>query len=256
VTEEDIHLVVAEGARLGVIHKVERDMIEGVLDLADSPVRTIMTPRPRVQWVDLDGSNDDILSTIRACPHAQLLACRGSLDELVGVVRKQDLLGQALDRQLVDKATGEPLVIHEATSILRTLDLFRRTPVHTAVVVDEFGSVQGIVTRTDLLEAVAGDLPKIDAPVRPKVTRRDDGSFLVDASVSFSDVADLIGRQGAPPGDFVTLGGFLMSELQQMPKPGDHVVWAGWRFEVVDMDARRIDMVLVQRAPEGQEGDL
>jgi putative hemolysin len=93
VTEEDIHLLVAEGARLGVIHNVERDMIEGVLNLADSPIRTIMTPRPRVQWVDLDGSNDDILSTIRACPHAQLLACRGSLDELVGVVRKQDLLG-------------------------------------------------------------------------------------------------------------------------------------------------------------------
>jgi putative hemolysin len=253
VTEEDIHLLVAEGARLGVIHNVERDMIEGVLDLADSPIRTIMTPRPRVQWVDLDGSNDDILRTIRACPHAQLLACRGSLDGLVGVVRKQDLLGQALDQQFPDvgKATGEPLVVPEATSILRTLDLFRKTPVHTAVVVDEFGTVQGIVTRTDLLEAVAGDLPKIDAPAWPKVTRRDDGSFLVDASVSISDVADLIGRQGVPPGDFVTLGGFLMSELQQMPKPGDHVVWAGWRFEVVDVDGRRIDMVLVQRAPEG-----
>ena len=174
-----------------------------------------------MQWVDLDGSNGDILSTIRACPHAQPLACRGSLDELVGVVRKQDLVGQALGQQFsdFDKATGEPLVIPEATSILRTLDLFRKTPVHTAVVVDEFGTVQGIVTRTDLLEAVAGDLPKIDAPARPKVTQRDDGSFLVDASVSISDVADLIGRQGAPPGDFVTLGGFLISELQQMPKP-------------------------------------
>ena len=106
VTEEDIHLLVAEGARLGVIHNVERDMIEGVLNLADSPIRTIMTPRPRVQWVDLDGSNDDILSTIRACPHAQLLACRGSLDELVGVVRKQDLLGQALDRQFPNSPTS------------------------------------------------------------------------------------------------------------------------------------------------------
>jgi len=256
VTEEDIHLVVSEGARLGVIHNVERDMIEGVLDLADSPIRTIMTPRPRVQWVDLDGPNDDIICTIRACPHAQLLACRGSVDELVGVVRKQDLLGQALDRQFpgfpdVGKATGEPLVIPEATSILRTLDLFRKTPVHTAVVVDEFGNVQGIVTRTDLLEAVAGDLPKIDPPARSKVTRRDDGSFLVDASVSISDVAELIGRHGAPPGDFVSLGGFLMSELQQMPQPGNYVVWGGWRFEVVDMDGRRVDTVLVQRAADG-----
>jgi putative hemolysin len=92
VTEEDIHYMVAEGARLGVIHAVERDMIEGVLDLADSPVRTIMTPRPRVQWVDLDSPNDKILSKVRACPHAQLVVCRGSLDEIVGIVRKQDLM--------------------------------------------------------------------------------------------------------------------------------------------------------------------
>ena len=210
--------------------------------------KSVRCRRPRVQWVDLDGSNDDILSTIRACPHAQPLACRGSLDELVGVVRKQDLVGQALDQlPNFNKETGEPLIIPEATSFLRALDLFRKTPVHTAVVVEEFGTVKGIVTRTDLLEAVAGDLPKIDAPARPKVTRRDDGSFLVDASVSISDVADLIGRQGAPPGDFVTLGGFLMSELQQMPKPGDCFVWAGWRFEVVDVDGRRIDKVLIAR---------
>jgi putative hemolysin len=168
LTEDDIHYLVAEGARLGVIHAVERDMIEGVLDLADSPVRTIMTPRPRVQWVDLNGSKEQILNRIRSCPHAQLLVCRGSIDEVVGVVRKQDLADHVLDGQSpdVEKVTRPPLTVHESTAILRTLDLFRKTPVHTAIVVDEFGSLQGIVTRTDLLEAVAGDLPKIDAPVR------------------------------------------------------------------------------------------
>jgi putative hemolysin len=251
VTEDDIHYLVAEGARLGVIHAVERDMIEGVLDLADSPVRTIMTPRPHVQWVDLNDPKEQIFSQIRTCPHAQLLVCRGSIDEVVGIVRKQDIADQVLDGQLPDleQATRPPLIVHESTNVLRTLDLFRKTPVHTAIVVDEFGTLQGIVTRTDLLETVAGDLPKIDVPARPKVTQREDGSYLVDAFIPLPDVTRLIGISELP-GDYTTLAAFILAQLHELPKPGDHFVWAGWRFEVVDMDGRRIDMVLVQHQPE------
>jgi len=253
LTEDDIHYLVAEGARLGVIHAVERDMIEGVLDLADSPVRSIMTtPRPHVQWVDLNGPKEQILGQVRSCPHAQLLVCRGSIDEVVGIVRKQDLIDQVLDGQSpdVEQVTRPPLIVHESTAILRTLDLFRKTPVHTAIVVDEFGALQGIVTRTDLLETVAGDLPKIDAPLRPKITQREDGSYLIDASVPFPDVLQLMGMSDPPSGDYVTLAGFILAQLHELPKPGDHLVWAGWRFEVVDMDGRRIDMILAQRQPE------
>lgn len=252
LTEDDIHYLVAEGARIGVIHTVERDMIEGVLDLADSPVRSIMTPRPHLQWVDLNNPKAQILGQVRACPHAQLVVCRGSIDEVVGIVRKQDLFDQVLDGRSpdVEQVTRPPLIVHESTTILRTLDLFRKTPVHTAIVVDEFGALQGIVTRTDLLETVAGDLPKIDAAAQPKVTRREDGSYLIDASVPFTDVMQLLGMTEAPSGDYVTLAGFILSQLHELPRPGDHVLCAEWRFEVVDMDGRRIDMVLAQRQPE------
>ena len=128
-------------------------------------------------------------------------------------------------------------------------DLFRKTPVHTAIVVDEFGALQGLVIRTDLLETVAGDLPEIDAPARPKIARREDGSHLIDASVPFPDAMRLAGISEAPFGDYVTLAGFILSQLHELPKPGDNVMWASWRFEVVDMDGRRIDAILAQSQP-------
>jgi len=248
VTEDDIHSIVAEGAKLGVIHHVERDMIEGVLDLANSPVRSIMTPRPQVAWIDIDDSRDSILDKIGSCPYAQILVSRGSIDEVIGVVRKQDLLDQSLRGEQIDieHVARHPLVVPEATSILRTLDLFRATPVNEALVVDEFGSIQGIVTRTDLLEAVAGDLAKVEGESGPKMTRRDDGSFLIDAAMPMDEVTKLLKQESLPPGDFVTLAGFVLSQMNHMPQRGERFVWGGWEFQVAEMDGRRIGRLLVQ----------
>ena len=248
VTEEEIHLLIAEGEKSGAIQASERQMLEGVLDLADKAVRTIMTPRPDVTWIDLDTPKEETLERIRTCPHAQLLVSRGSLDELVGIMRKQDLLDQLLGKREVDieKALHPPVSVPESASILRTLDLFRSTPTHTAIVVDEYGSIQGILTRTDLLEAVAGDLPKINPPLEPSVTRRDDGSFLLDATLPITDTQGLLALKELPPGDFLTLAGFVLSQLAHIPKIGEHVDWGSWRLSVISMDGRRIDQILAQ----------
>ena len=254
VTEEEIHTLIAEGERSGAIQTSERKMIEGILDLADNAARTIMTPRPDVAWINLDAPKEKILDQIRTCPHAQLLASRGSIDELVGIIRKQDLLDQALMQREIDveKTLHPPLIIPESASILRTLDLFRSTPAHAGVVVDEYGSIQGILTRTDLLEAVAGDLPTINRPSEPSVMRRDDGSFLIDATLSIADAQDLFGLKELPPGDFLTLAGFMLARLEHIPKIGEHVDWVGWRFRVVSMDGHRIDRILAQPVPSAE----
>jgi putative hemolysin len=248
VTEEDIHNIVAEGAKLGIIHHVERDMIEGVLDLADSPVRSIMTPRPHVAWIDVNESRDSMLSKVGSCPYGQLLVSRDSIDEVVGVVRKQDLLDQSLRGESIDieRAVRAPLVVPEGTSVLRTLELFRATPVNEALVIDEFGSVQGIVTRTDLLEAVAGDLAKVEGETVSKVTRQDDGSFIMDAAMPMDEVAKLLQPKSLPSGDFVTLGGFVLSRLNHMPQRGEHFIWEDWDFQVAEVNRSRIGRLLVR----------
>jgi putative hemolysin len=251
VTDEDILGVIIEGEKAGLIHAAEREMIEGVLDLTDRAVRSIMTPRPEVTWIDLDAPQDAILNTIKDCPYAQLLVCRGSLDKFIGVVRKQDLLNQALARTPLDlkQTLHVPLAIPERTSILRTLDLFRKTPVNTAVVVDEYGIVRGIVTRTDLLEAVAGRLPDVDVRPDGKITRTQDGSILIDAATSISDVRELLGVSEAAQKEFVTVAGLVLSKLDHVPRPGEQLSLGGWRFEITEMDGARISKILARPSP-------
>ncbi|MGA8653994.1 MAG: transporter associated domain-containing protein, partial [Xanthobacteraceae bacterium] len=180
--------------------------------------------------------------------YAQLLVSRGSIDDIAGVVRKQDLLEQILAGASFDVGSLllPPLVIPEGASILRTLDLFRKTPVNTAVVVDEYGTIQGIVTRTDLLVAIAGDLPDVEVHSEPKVTRNANGSLLIDAAMPIREMSDLNCFRKTPVGDFVTLAGFVLAQLGHVPETGEEFAWDGWRFRVVEIDGRRIDKVLVE----------
>jgi putative hemolysin len=256
VTDEDIIGVILEGEKAGLIHAAEREMIEDVLDLTDRPVGTIMTPRPDVVWIDVDGPPEAIVSTIRQCPYPQLIACRGTIDKVVGVVRKQDLLNQSLDGSSLNvmQTVQPPLIVPERTSILRTLDLFRKTPVNTAVVVDEYGTLRGIVTRTDLLESVAGRLPDIDTRPDKKVTRHDDGALSIDAATAIDDAAELLGLNENWQKDVVTVAGLILSKLDHVPHIGEQLSCDGWRFEIADMDGARISKVLARPLQKPEAG--
>ena len=248
VTDEDILGVIVEGEKSGLIHAAEREMVEDVLDLTSRAVNAIMTPKPDVVWIDLDAPPETIVQTVRACPFAQLLVCRRTMDNVIGVVRKQDLLNQALDRVPIDvsKALQAPLLIPESVSILRALDLFRRTPVNAAVIVDEYGSVQGLITRTDLLEAVAGPLPEVDRRPEQKVIRREDGALLIDGATPVSEVAPLLGLSELPEKDAVTVAGLVLAQADHLPKMGEQFSCNGWRFEVAELDGARISKVLAR----------
>ncbi|MBV8510473.1 MAG: HlyC/CorC family transporter [Xanthobacteraceae bacterium] len=256
VTDEDIVGVLLEGEKAGLIHAAEREMVEDVLDLTDRPIRAIMTPRPDVVWINADAPQDAIARTIRTCPFPQLIVCHGTIDKVVGVVRKQDLLNQALDGASLDirQELQPPLIVPERTSILRTLDLFRNTPVNTAIVVDEYGTVQGIVTRTDLLEAVAGRLPDIDTQPHKKVIRRQDGALVIDAATPIDDAVELLGLEGNWQTDVVTVAGLILSKLDHVPHIGKQLSYGGWRFEIADMDGARISQVLARPVAQTPEG--
>ena len=249
VTEEEVKLLIAEGAKTGVFHTAERDMIDGVLRLADRSVRSVMTPRTEVMWIDLDDPVEVIRREIAESGHSRYPAGRKGLDDLEGIVHTKHLFDQVARTGSFDinASLKSPLVVHEATHVLKLLEMFRENPVHMAVVVDEYGVLEGIVTPTDILTAIAGELPEDVADIdEPSAVRRDDGSWLIDGMLGIHEAERLLERKDMRGDeDFETLAGFVLSRLGRIPQIGDHFEWDGLRFEIVDMDGRRIDRVLV-----------
>lgn len=252
VTEDEIRALLAEGAEAGVVKRAEKEMIEGIMRIADRPVRTIMTPRVEVTWLDEGDPPERTRAKIVEGGHTRYPVCRGELDEVVGVLHLRRLVGQgaASGRLDLGALAEPPLMVHEGTPILRLIDLFRETPVHMAIVLDEYGAVEGIVTPADVLGAIAGDLPEGHTDEVAEVTRREDGSWLVDGRMSIYRVERLLGAGPMGRGDeYSTLAGFVLWELGRMPRVGESFVWRDFRFEVVDLDGRRIDKVLVAPTP-------
>jgi putative hemolysin len=250
VSEEEIRAMIAEGAHTGVFHVAEHQMIEGVLRLPDRTVRSIMIPRVDVVWLDAADSRKTVWNTVRTSGHSRYPVCRGQLDELVGVVMTGDLaewLGDPESGELAARARA-PLIVHESTRILRLLDLFRESKMHFAVIVDEHGSIEGVVTPSDILTAIAGELPEAAQEEAAEAVARDDSSWLVDGGMSIDDVERLLKAGNMRSGDdYTTLAGFVLAQLGHLPTTGESFRWRGMRFEVVDMDGRRIDKLLVQK---------
>jgi putative hemolysin len=248
VTEEEVRSLIAAGTQAGIFVPQEREMIEGVMRLADRPVEVIMTPRPDVVWVDVTLEADEIAAIFAEERHSRLLVCRRSVDEPVGVIQARDMLVPALRGDPIDfEGLIEPvLVIPEGTSVLRAIDLFKKRRLHMAVIVDEFGMTQGIATPADVLESIAGELPEAGEELEFRIVSRGDGSWLVDGRVpvdQFEDTARIRGLRDK--GDYHTVAGFMLDQLGHLPTVGESFTFQGFKFEVADMDGRRIDQVLV-----------
>jgi magnesium and cobalt exporter, CNNM family len=247
---EELRLLVAESQEAGLLHRAQEEVVQRVFDIGDHDIADILTPRVEIDWIDADDSHDEILRTIRQCQHEQLLVGRrGSIDEPLGMILKKNLLDQVLDGKSLDPmaVVREPLIVHDATPIFRVLEQFKRAPVRLAIVVDEYGRLAGIVTQTDLLEAIAGDLPDVEGE-EPDILVREDGSFLIDGMTPARNAFARLGfRSRSAEGDFHTIAGFALAQLGHLPEVGEHFRYEGWRFEIVDMDRRRIDKLLARR---------
>ncbi|MGE0724364.1 MAG: hemolysin family protein [Alphaproteobacteria bacterium] len=252
VTEEEVKSLIAEGTQAGVFAPEERAMIEGVLRLADRSVRAIMTPRQDVVWVDLKAPEAATVEILKTTEFSRLLVCEGAVDHAVGVVHTKHLLARTLRGQPLGlaEAMQPAIAVPESAPVLALLERFRGQGTHMAVVVDEYGLTEGIATPTDILEAIAGALPELGEEEGDRLVRRADGSWLVDGLLPIDELAHATGLPDLEGEGYHTVGGFVLHRLGRLPKVGDRVEHADAVLEVVDMDGRRIDKVLVQRRPE------
>lgn len=250
VTEEEIKSLVAEAESAGVVEPAERAMIAAVMRLGDRPVRSVMTPRTELDWIDLDAALPRQLATLRGSMHACLPAGHGGIDHIDGILLVKDALDAVIDgkplelRPLVRPAP----VVPETADVLEALEQLRHSPTGIALVVDEFGSLQGVVSAADILEFIVGELATPEGPVEPWLVARDDGSWLVDGLTPRHHMAETLGfTLPDDEDDYDTAAGFALARFGAIPQTGDRVDWNGWRFEVVDMDGRRIDKLLASR---------
>lgn len=261
VTEAEIESLMRIGAESGVFERAESEFVSRVLRLDSQAVGAIMTPRIDIVSLDIEAPLDESLATIRSAGFTRLPVCRGGLADVLGVLDTLDLLHHALEGEAVDiKAHLQPpLFVPEAIHIIRLLELFKQHKAHLALVVDEYGEVQGLVTMTDVLEAIVGEVPELGDAEEPDIVRRADGSLLVDGGAAIEQLREAVaGRLELPDeeaGRYHTVGGLVMAQLGRVPHAGDAFELGPLRFEVMDMDRHRVDKVLVVPRAEGAPGD-
>jgi putative hemolysin len=259
ITEEEIRALITQATHAGEVRPAERAIVEEVFRLGDRRVSAIMTPRYDIDWVDINEGRAGMHRAVSETRRSRLLFCDGDLDHVVGLLRAEDLLaawaaGQGAESPDEIRALVRPVTfVPETLPALALLDRFRAARSHTLLAVDEFGAVQGLVTLSDVLEALLGAIPDSPEPVPTRILQRPDGSWLVDGDTPVEDLHHVIPLpawdQDMPAG-YETLAGLVMTRLARVPRTGDAFEWGGWRFEVVDMDGRRVDKVLIAAADE------
>lgn len=250
VTEEEIKLLLRQGAEAGMFEAAEQDMVERVFHLGDQRVAGIMTPRLDIVWLDLNDSAEINRNKMIDNPHTRFPVCQETLDNVLGIVHITHVLTQTLQGKPIDllAVLQQPLVIPETTHALKILELFKQSGTHIALVVDEYGVIQGIVTLNDVMEVVIGEVPFADQQEEADIIRREDGSWLVDGMLPIGELKELLNLEELPGedrGNFHTLGGFVITHLGHIPRSSDYFEWSVFRFEVVDMDGNRVDKVMI-----------
>lgn len=255
VTEEEIRLMVEEGRREGVIQDQEQEMVESVFLLDDRHIDELMTPRPDIVWLDVNDTSEDIKDKIIETPMNHFPVAENSLDNMYGMVNADTLLSKYLSGEDIDleSLASKPLYVPETMAASNVLNLFKQTRQHIAIVVDEYGSVDGLVTLNDILAEVVGDIPLQENTA----VQREDGSWLVDGMLSINEFKSLCSLNTVPQedeNDFHTLSGFLMAHTDEIPSAGDTIHWNRFTFEVMDMDGHHIDKVLITQE-QGEDRD-
>ena len=254
VTEEEVNILIEQGLQAGVFHKAEKEMVEGVLRLDQLPVTAIMTPRPKIVFLNIDDSEEVNWRKIVASGHSHFPVYQDNRDQVLGMVAVKALWAHAaigIQTSLKNLLTP-PLVVPETMNCMQLLESFKKSGRHTALVADEFGSIQGMVTLIDVLEAIVGDLPALGQRDQPEAKQREDGSWLIDATLPVNELKNVLHLDDLPQeaaADYQTLGGLVMTQFGRIPAAGDHFDWGGWRFDVIDMDRHRVDKVLVSPVP-------
>jgi putative hemolysin len=248
VTEEEIHVLLDQGTQAGVFEEAEQDMVAGVFRLNDRRVYSIMTPRTEILWLDVRDTPDKILKKLAEGPYSRFPVCQESLDNVLGIVKARELLSRSLAGEPIHlkECLSPALFIPETTFASRALEIFKESNKELVLVIDEFGGVTGLLTINDVIEEIVGDIEVGE----PQVTQRQDGSWLLDGMLDIDEFKELF-HLGLLPNeaDYETLAGFVMTSLGKIPQAADRFEWEGLRFEVVDMDARRVDKVLVTTLP-------
>lgn len=253
VTNEEIKILMDIGSEAGVFHVQEGQLVSNVLKLDEQRVGAIMIPRKDIYLIDLEEDEQEIKRLIAECPYAKTVICRAGIENVVGILQRSDLLKLLMNHSElnIESVVRPPLYLPDSLTLPHLLEFFREMHDSFALIVNEYGELEGLVTLSDVLKAIVGDLPSLEDDLDPDIVQREDGSWLVNGSLSISRLKSALGIAGHFPGEtaiaFNTVGGFILFYLERIPQVADHFVYNGWYFEVVDIDGTRIDKVLVAR---------